>query len=160
MNDYIKENYIYEDGNLYRIKPSGGQKIGSIAGWTTECNGKQYKKINIKNKTYYLHQIIYMYFYGYIPNYIDHKDGDSLNNRIENLREATQSQNAANQRIRKNNKSGIKGVRFNEKYGKWTAAIMVNRKHISLGCHMTVDEAKKAYEVGSKKYFGEFARPN
>jgi hypothetical protein len=158
MNEYVKQMFRYEDGNLYRIKASGGMKSGSMCGWTTICNGKQYKKINIKRKTYYLHQIIYMYFHGHIPEYIDHKDGDSLNNRIENLRTATQSQNAANQRLRKTNRSGIKGVRFNERYGKWTAAIMVNRKHISLGCHASAEEAKKAYEVGSKKYFGEFAR--
>lgn len=160
MNDYIKQNFQYKDGDLYRLRSSGGEKAGAICGWTTECNGRKYKKINIKRKTYYLHQIIFMYFYGHIPKYIDHKDGNSLNNCIENLREATQSQNAANQQLRKNNKSGIKGVRFNDKYGKWIAAIMVNRKHISLGCHLTLEDARQAYEIGSKKYFGEFARHN
>lgn len=158
MNEYIKEMFRYENGNLYRIKSSGGMKADSICGWITVCNGKQYKKINVKRKTYYLHQIIYMLHHGYIPKYIDHKDGDSLNNKIENLREATQSQNAANQRLRKNNTSGIKGVRFNDRYQKWTAAVMVNGKHISLGCYQSAEEAKHAYEIGSKKYFGEFAR--
>lgn len=158
MNEFIKQNFLYNDGNLYRLRSAGGKKIGTQAGWATICNGKEYKKINIKQKTYYLHQIIFLYHHGYIPQYIDHKDGNSLNNKIENLREASQSQNAANQVLRKNNTSGVKGVRFNTRYGKWTAAIMVNGKHISLGVHSTKETAQETYKLGAKKYFGEFAR--
>ena len=158
MNEIVKNKFFYQDGNLYRKYSSGGKKEGSICGWTTVCNGTKYKKININYKTYYLHQIIYLYHHGYIPEYIDHKDGNSLNNKIENLRSATQSQNCANQKLRTTNTSGIKGVVFNKKTKKWTASIMVKGKHISLGHFLKIEDAKKAYEIGSIKYFGEFAR--
>lgn len=103
--------------------------------------------------------MIFLFHYGYQPKYIDHINGDSLDNRIENLRPATQSQNCANQGLKKNNTSGIKGVRYRKDTNKWTAHVMVNRKNISLGCYGTIEEAAIAYEIGAKKFFGEFAKP-
>jgi len=50
MLEFIKTNLRYEDGNLIRTTKIGGEKIGSIAGWTTTCNNRPYKKINIKRK--------------------------------------------------------------------------------------------------------------
>jgi hypothetical protein len=157
MNEDVKKIYRYEDGNLYRLHCSGGQKVNSVAGWETVCNGKKYKKINIKNKTYYLHQIIFLYHYGFIPKYIDHADGDSLNNKIENLREATQSQNVHNSKLRRTNKSGYKGVAFYK--NKWKAAIMVMGKNISLGSYEKIEDAVLAYKQGCEKFYGHFAKP-
>ena len=154
----LQEMFSYEDGNLYRKKVLGGEAIGKQAGWITVCNQRHYKKINIYKKTTYLHRMIFLFHYGYEPDYIDHINGDSLDNRIENLRPATQSQNCANQTLKKNNTSGIKGVRYRKDTGKWTANVMVNRKNISLGCYENIEDAAKAYEQGSKKFFGEFAR--
>ena len=155
MKTELTQNYQYKDGNLYRLKSSGGKKVGAMAGWETVCNGKKYKKINVNRKTYYLHQIIFMFHHGYIPKYIDHADGNSLNNKIENLREATQSQNVHNSPARKNNTSGVKGVSFQK--NKWKAAIMVDGKNISLGVYNNIEEAALAYKRGADKYFGEFS---
>jgi len=155
----LQEYFSYEDGNLYREKVLGGEAVGKQAGWTTICNGVFYKKINVFRKTMYLHRAIFLWHHGYQPKVIDHLNGDSLDNRIENLRPATQSQNCANQRLKKNNTSGIKGVQFRKDTKRWTAHVMVNRKNISLGNFDSREEAAKAYEQGSKKYFGEFARP-
>jgi len=155
MKNELLKKYRYEDGNLYRLNSTGGQKINSVAGWETICNSKKYRKITINYKTYYLHQIIFMLHHGYIPKYIDHADGNSLNNKIENLREATQSQNVHNSLARKTNTSGIKGVGFYK--NKWKAAIMVNGKHISLGSYDDKQEAALAYKLGAEKYFGEFS---
>jgi len=156
MIENVKDLYSYQDGNLFRLQASGGQKIGAVAGWETMCNGKKYKKINIKNKTYYLHQVIFFYHYGYIPKYIDHADGNSLNNKIENLREATQSQNVHNATKRTTNKSGYKGVCFVK--NKWRSAIMVNGKNISLGVYDSIEEAAIAYKNGANKFYGQFAK--
>ena len=60
MKTELTQIYQYKDGNLYRLKSSGGKKAGAMAGWETVCNGKKYKKININRKTYYLHQIIFI----------------------------------------------------------------------------------------------------
>lgn len=158
MIEFIQENFRYEDGNLYRTKDRGGSKAGEIAGWVTSCNGRPYKKMSINRKTVYVHHAIFLLHRGHLPDYIDHKDGDSLNNRIENLRPATQSQNMGNSRMKSSNTSGYKGVTFRKDTGKWQAAVMVKGKHISLGSHATKEGAHQAYILGSQKHFGQFAK--
>jgi len=158
MLDYIEANFRYKDGDLYRIKKSGGKPVGALAGWMTTCNGRPYKKISINCKTCYVHHVIFLMHHKYLPNYIDHIDGNSTNNRIENLRAATQSQNMGNSGMKSNNTSGYKGVTYRKDTGKWQASVMINRKHISLGSHLTKEDAYQAYVVGAKKHFGEFAR--
>jgi hypothetical protein len=154
----VKQLFAYDNGNLIRLQASGGNLSNSIAGWTTVCNGVSYRKVNVDKKTYYVHRIIYLWHHGHMPKVIDHINNNSLDNRIENLREATQSQNCANQRLNKNNKSGAKGVTHNAKSKKYIARVMVNRKNIWLGSYYSIEDAINAYKVGSEKYFGEFAR--
>lgn len=88
--------------------------------------------------------------------HVDHINGDPLDNRRENLRPASASQNIANGKMRKNNTSGFKGV--NRNGSGWSAKIKVNRKAIYLGTFRTPEEAGAAYEAAAKKHFGEFAR--
>jgi hypothetical protein len=155
--DELNELFEYKDGNLYRRNNSGCVKAGTKAGWETVCNGKKYIKLNIRHQTYYLHRIIYLMKHGVDAKCIDHIDGDSLNNNVENLREATQSQNVANSQKRKTNTSGFKGVTYRKDTKKWGSAVMVNGKHISLGSYLTKEDASDAYVKGSIRYFGEFA---
>jgi hypothetical protein len=155
--DILHEMFEYKEGNLYRKKNSGGKKVGDICGWTTLCNGKPYKKLSINKKTVYLHHAIFIFHHGYLPERIDHKDKNSLNNNIENLRACNQSLNMANSSIKSTNTSGYKGVSFRSDTKKWQASLMKNYKKISLGCYATAEEANKAYLEGSKKHFGEFA---
>ena len=159
MIDYLKTNFWYHDGFLYRTTAAGGEKIGKKAGWLTHCNGRPYWKLSIQRKTFYLHHAIFIFHHGYKPKYLDHIDGDSTNNRIENLRSATQSQNIANSGLSSKNTSGYKGVSYRKDTGKWSAQLMKNKKHISLGSYETKEEAYQAYIIGAKKYFQDFARP-
>lgn len=158
MLDYIKANLRYEDGELIRTTKKGNQGIGASAGWVTFCNKKPYKKISLKGKTAYVHHVVFLLHHGYLPKYIDHVDGNSLNNRIENLRAATQSQNIANSRRSIANKSGHKGVSFRKDTQKWQAQIMFNYKHISLGCFESKEAAVEAYQRAAKKFFQNFSR--
>lgn len=86
----------------------------------------------------------------------DHKDGDSSNNRRDNLRLTNSTGNNRNARMRKDNTSGFKGI---WKVGnRWRACIKVNGKKIYLGFFDTPEEAYKAYCDAAIKYHGEFAR--
>ena len=156
--ELIKELFIYRDGRLFRKVDRGNQKKGTRAGALT--GDKNYWKIWINGKGYYEHQLVWLYHKGYLPKQLDHKDYDGLNNRIENLREATTSQNMANAPKKKNNSTGFKGVHFNKKKKKYYGRIMVNRENKHLGWFCDPIEAAKAYNTAAIKYFGEFARLN
>lgn len=86
---------------------------------------------------------------------VDHKFGDGLDNRKENLRICTHAQNQMNRGIPSNNKSGFKGVCWHKNMKKWVAYIKVNNKNINIGSFNDKIEAAKAYNVAAIKYHGE-----
>ncbi|MCI0659647.1 MAG: HNH endonuclease [Acidobacteria bacterium] len=105
--------------------------------------------------------------YAYMHNEIrdgrgvDHKNGDGLDNRRENLRFATISQNLANRRKRRGAVSSRhKGVYLKKASGKFAAHIRVNRRAIHLGYFTSESEAAKAYNAAAREHFGEYARLN
>lgn len=87
----------------------------------------------------------------------DHRDGDGLNNRRNNLRAATSQQNNRNRRIGSANKSGFKGVSFRSDRDTWLAAIRINGQLKKLGTFATKEEAAHAYDAAAKHAFGGFA---
>lgn len=92
---------------------------------------------------------------------VDHRNNDVLDNRRENLRFATRSQNNRNRRVNRNNKSGYKGVSVDKRCpDRWQAAIYVAPKQIRLGSFSTPEAAALAYNRAALKYYGEFARLN
>jgi len=90
----------------------------------------------------------------------DHKDHNTLDNRKQNLRVCTQSENLRNQKLHKNNKSGYKGIRWRNKNKKWEAYIGLNHKYTHLGSYKNKLDAVLAYNQAAIKYYGEFARLN
>ena len=91
--------------------------------------------------------------------YVDHINGDGLDNRRSNLRVVTHQQNTFNQ-SQHGGTSGFKGVCFDSETGLWRAYIQANKKRLSLGRHGTEIEAAKAYDTAAKEYFGEYAKLN
>lgn len=89
---------------------------------------------------------------------IDHISCDATDDRLCNLREATNEDNSANKGIYSTNSSGAKGVRFNNKTGKWTARIVKSYKEKHLGSFDTMREAMDAYDRATNSMNGEFAR--
>ncbi len=136
--------FTYKDGQLiWKISPSYKIKEGAVAGNKT---GPGYWQICFKGKFYKLHRIIWQMFYGEIPQdlEIDHIDRDKDNNRIENLRLATRSENANNRDAQSNNKLGVAGV---VKDGnKFVAYIRINNKTVNLGRFNTILEASSTYQ--------------
>jgi len=90
----------------------------------------------------------------------DHINGDKLDNRAENLRVCSASENQMNSEKNKNSSSKYKGVSFYKRDEKWQAGIMLNRKDIYLGRFTSEIEAAKAYNEAAINYFGEFAKLN
>lgn len=89
---------------------------------------------------------------------VDHINMDPLDNRRENIRIATRSQNQMNRRVSSNSTTGYKGVSVDSRSGKFRAAISINRKPIHLGLFPTAEEAAEAYAEASRKYHGEYGR--
>ena len=106
-------------------------------------------------RTVFLHRTILIAGSGYD---IDHVNGDGLDCRLSNLRQATRSQNLMNSRRRSTSKSGYKGVSFVARHGHWRAEIKIEGKTKYLGSFPTPDEAHEAYVSAASQIFGQFAR--
>ena len=131
-----------------------GQEAGSPV---TGRSGKTYWCIQINNKKYKRGRLMFLYVHGELPNpCVDHINGNSLDDRIENLREATVIENAWNHKKRKRTIDLPMGVR-NMANGKFQARISYKRKQLHLGVFDTPDEAKKIYEQKRKELYGEFS---
>jgi hypothetical protein len=92
---------------------------------------------------------------------VDHRNNDGLDNRRDNLRLATFSQNNINCRRNKSKSSSrFVGVTFDKRKKQWRVRISVSRKRIFLGYFDSEIDAAKAYDQAAKKYYGEFARLN
>lgn len=147
-------NYNPETGEFTWLVGGRGCKAGEIAGYP-KCDrgGKIYTYIGIDGKYYYAHRLAWLYIYGEWPkDQLDHIDQDSLNNRLSNLRDVTHSENHKNQKIPKNNSSGVLGVTFHNKAQKWVASIQVNSKSIHLGVFDLKDDAITARKNADVKY--------
>lgn len=121
---------------------------------------KRSKMVKGKSKEIYLHRTILERKLGrdlLVNEVVDHIDNDTLNNRRDNLRIASLSENQWNSRKPKNNTTGYKGVR-RSKGTRYRSSITVKNKYIYLGCFATAELAYAAYCEAAKKYHGEFAR--
>lgn len=96
------------------------------------------------------------------PNgrFIDHKNGDTLDNRKENLRICTSSENSKNQKLRVSSHTGFKGVSWHKRDKVFAVQIGNNKKKIHLGYFDNIKDAASAYNEAALKYHGEFARLN
>lgn len=103
-----------------------------------------------------------MHMHTEITGYIitDHINGNGLDNRKENLRRSTNSQNSRNMRKRTGTSSKFKGVHFHPKNLNWIASIRVNYRLIHLGSYKLEVDAAIAYDNAAIMYFGQFAKTN
>jgi len=155
---FTKENlqalFNYANGNLYWKERKGRRMAGMLAG----TNSHHYHQICINYVLYRTHRLVWAYHYGASAHTIDHANGNSFDNRIENLRECDDSQNQHNSRLPKSNTSGIKGVDWCKQKQKWRGRIAVDGLEIHVGFFTTIDEAKEAMSATRAKLHGLFAR--
>jgi hypothetical protein len=133
-----------------------GTPQGSIAG-NRRRDGRVL--IGIDQVRYMAHRLAWLYVTGQFPDTdLDHKDCDPSNNRFDNLRPATFSQNQRNQPTPRNNTSGFKGVTFHKQRGRWRAQIKHKGKVKHLGLFDTPQEAHQAYCKAATEIDPQFAR--
>jgi len=120
---------------------------------------KKYAQIKIDGESIQRSRLARFYVYGIWPKeWIDHLNGDSSDDRISNLREASPFQNKGNTKISRSNTSGYKGVSFNKKSKNWRSSIKIKGKTIVLGHFLCPKEAHQRYLDAAIEVFGEFAR--
>ncbi len=136
-----------------------GRNTSKIAG---SPNRRGYIRIQIggrNGREYYAHRLVWLYVHGKWPrNEIDHINGKVNDNRLQNLREATRSQNLGNMSLHKDSTSGLKGVYFHKKDRKWMARICKNHHEIYLGSFDDPIAAHQAYLLAANEIFGKFMR--
>ncbi len=152
----IKELFRYDGESLiWKSGRRGQSKAGVVAGCLNPDT--KYICIGADNNVYRAHRLIFLYCHGYLPEFIDHIDGNRSNNRIDNLRAATMGQNHRNRKISKNNTSGIKGVSWCKRSEKWTARLCTRGKQEHLGYFDDINEARDKVENYRNIMHGEFA---
>jgi len=118
------------------------------------ANGRAVRKdLDRGNKNIYMHREI---MGALDKEIVDHKNRNPLDNRKENLRFCTSSQNSCNSKIAKSNTSGFKGISFIKKSKKWRVRINIKNKQIFLGTFRFKKDAINAYKKGAIKYHDRF----
>jgi len=115
---------------------------------TSLLSGNKLKKFlstNKKNYTFLLHRLLFYWHHGYLPKLVDHKDTNSQNNKIENLRQLNSSGNKRNSKKKENCTSKYKGVYWHKKHKKWVAQLCLNYKINHIGYFDNEDDAGQAY---------------
>ena len=154
--EYLKSILHYDPltGIFTRtVSVSQATRPGDIAGSTHRFVSKYYREIKIAGCSYKAHRLAFLYMAGSLPKeQVDHIDGNGLNNKWSNLRQASRQDNAKNHRLRCTNKSGYIGIDWNKAINKWHARIVVDgyRKH--LGYFKNKEDAIIARKEASIKY--------
>lgn len=171
--DYLRQCFRYADGKLFWLcrprehfnddrtfKAWNARWAGREAGKPRAVRrGSRYIRwvITLDRNTIYRHGVVWALHHGEWRKMLDHKDRDSLNDWIDNLRPSTRRQNQANMSISSHNTSGFKGVSWDSWTGRWRAQITANRRRIHIGRFSDPAEAHRAYMAAARDLFGEFA---
>jgi hypothetical protein len=126
-----------------KVSRSNRVKVGETVGCK---NAAGYLVISVDGKLHYAHRLAWLHVHGRWPAaQLDHINGDQTDNRIANLREATDADNRQNVSIRKDNRTGLIGVTKVRGCERWSARIKIDRKAKYLGCFDSPEKAHAAY---------------
>ena len=142
--------FDYRDGVLYWKIPGPKRSKTKRAGYLDSFSGYDYVRVN--KKLHRVHRLIWCMFHGYEPSEIDHINRNRADNRIENLREVSRTQNNYNHPMRTDNTSGVRGVSWNKIKNKWRVYINVEKQRLELGHFKDFDLACLVADEARDKY--------
>lgn len=119
-----------------------------------------YARSSEGKKKVYAHRIVMGVGDFEVNKQVDHINGNTLDNRKQNLRVVTSRQNGLNSSIRSDNTSGVTGVCWDKRSKKWLVRVYDNGKEICLGYFDDFDNAVTARKDGEEKYYGEYSYDN
>lgn len=150
--DMVRQLFDYrpETGDLTSKHAWGNRRVGTIIPAAR-------RHVRVENRIYTVSRLCWLHFYGEWPQgLVDHKDRNPSNNRINNLRDVTHTQNQQNKAPM--NIHGYKGITWRNRINNpWLAKIRVNGKRINLGSFPTKEAAAEAYKQACLKYHGDYA---
>lgn len=145
-------SYDPATGVFTRKVGSPRSPVGSIAGGSDH---KGHWVIRVNAKKYFAHRLAWLYVHGVWPaGVVDHINGDGMDNRIDNLRDVTQSVNMQNLKgARKDNRAAkLLGVTWSKQHNRWRANITITGKATFLGLFNTAEEAHAAYVAAKRQH--------
>lgn len=159
----------FDTGRLFWLPRIHGVSASGVwiskskcAAWNVRYAGQEalasfdahgYLRGKILSKYYSAHRVIWMLAYGSWPSkFIDHINGDQADNRIVNLRDVSHAENGRNQKRHKRNVSGVTGVGWHARAGKWQARITVNGQLKYIGSYDDIASAEDARKQAEVRY--------
>lgn len=159
----LREHIRYEEGNLFWAKrPAGRRGNGIEVGAPVGCpahNG--YIQMSFQQTRLWAHRVTWFLCKGEWPSFdLDHINRNRADNRIENLRAANRSENNANSKLARTNKSGYKGVHWCARTRKWCMQIWFKGRRVRIVYFDCPELAGLAYDECARQLYGAFAHTN
>lgn len=143
---------------LVAVVNESDEPILSAHKWYAKPDGNTFYAVTrVNGKTTYMHRLL---LGSAVATFVDHKDGNGLNNARSNLRECTKAENSRNASKRRDGSSPYKGVSWYRWTGRWVARIQVDNKAKHLGYFSSAELAAMAYDIAARDLFGDFAKVN